>query len=755
MQEVCIMKQKSFIVFLVAAGLFLLAGCGGGGGSDPDAAKNSLHESQTCIGCHESSSWKTPGSGQPVVTEWTASKHNSTTNGASCQDCHGSGYLHPASCSRCHTVGGSASNPLLNPDAGDKCSNCHAKVNPRLGKHDGFNPLTYSDPLILSSSPPTTAYTHFSTGKRANYVATAYKQNCRKCHNPHGTAFGREQRKQWAESGHGSTTTGARTNRDFKAQGSLATAENNYGGPFCVRCHTTTGFINYVKSNFADIQALPDSDGVRNNYPANARVTYLDKSREATNCDACHDDLRGGTNSGASTESSYSGRVRKLSQVVSYYNFSSTGRSTEAGNTKTQRYKLPSSVSYANLAASNYVAPSGEKWGLRFSDFGLSNVCVACHSGREVGMMIKVVNVGNPEINSVKPGQSLPLDFTKAQAAVNPHDRAAASNLNGISGFEFYADSTKYANPPPPAGRPARHEKLGLAPDYYGDTDKKGNGPCITCHVANNSKSHLFLPVDKNDTVISTACSGCHAAQPINITTQKEGFAAALKALRFVGFHLDSYSTDAALGTSYDNLFQLTLNTVTKRTLGATYSGITVQPNAATFSTGHSTSKWSVFGRWLLSPNPAGFGNGTAFVDYIIPGSGNPLNNNATDAITAGAYTMGASFNYTLLNNDPGAFAHNPTYVKRLLYDSIDWLDNGKMDGSVVNYLTTTLDSLAASSFAANPALYSVSNTAPKSITLILNSGSGATTTFSPFTFTSDDLAKAIAFICGDTVIRP
>jgi hypothetical protein len=44
---------------------------------------------------------------------------------------------------------------------------------------------------------------------------------------------------------------------------------------------------------------------------------------------------------------------------------------------------------------------------------------------------------------------------------------------------------------------------------------------------------------------------------------------------------------------------------------------------------------------------------------------------------------MGAIFNFYMLYYDPGAFAHNRRYVKRLMFDSMDWLDNGKLDKSV------------------------------------------------------------------------
>ena len=57
---------------------------------------------------------------------------------------------------------------------------------------------------------------------------------------------------------------------------------------------------------------------------------------------------------------------------------------------------------------------------------------------------------------------------------------------------------------------------------------------------------------------------------------------------------------------------------------------------------------------------------------------------------------MGAAFNFNLLEHDPGGYVHNRMYVKRLIYDSLDWLDDGVMNYSV----GATLDAL-------DPATYS------------------------------------------------
>jgi len=38
---------------------------------------------------------------------------------------------------------------------------------------------------------------------------------------------------------------------------------------------------------------------------------------------------------------------------------------------------------------------------------------------------------------------------------------------------------------------------------------------------------------------------------------------------------------------------------------------------------------------------------------------------------------MGAAFNVNLLIHDPGGYAHNRYYVKRLLWDAMDYITNG------------------------------------------------------------------------------
>jgi hypothetical protein len=79
--------------------------------------------------------------------------------------------------------------------------------------------------------------------------------------------------------------------------------------------------------------------------------------------------------------------------------------------------------------------------------------------------------------------------------------------------------------------------------------------------------------------------------------------------------------------------------------------------------------------------------NGT---EIAPSGTFDPLNSssctykgNDDGIVGTGQSNMGAAFNYNLLAHDPGAFVHNQMYVKRLIYDSLDWLDDGVMNFSV------------------------------------------------------------------------
>ncbi|GFE60346.1 cytochrome C [Geobacter sp. AOG2] len=597
---------------LLATLLLALAGCGEK--TVTAAGTTKLAQSETCFNnnCHQNAI--SPGTGKNIAEEWKLSVHN-TSNAAGCADCHEPEPGHPDSCNRCHggTPSGtpdSTNHVSKNPDTDKKCSKCHGSTYTDGGT---FNSST-RDGVIMDVK-----FYHFSSGKRANYVATNYVGYCRKCHNPHDTTSGRDERQQWSRSGHGDTESGARTTYDFKTRGSSIVAKDNFGN-FCVRCHTTTGYITYVSSGFSDVNALPDFDGTRSNYPAasSGSTSYMDKSRELTNCNACHDDGR--PNDG----SAYSGKLRVVPTVTVYYNFSAT----------------------KNLAGIHDRA-----WDVKYSktllnhknnDYGASNICVVCHSGRELGLIAKIANANG-------------LDFTNVSyRSLFSHDGVAAVTLAGIGGFQFYSSASKYA-----IQSYFKHDLIGTA-----DSGNIGgsNGPCIGCHLK-NSLSHYFLPVtrDVNGTILdivsnAQVCSNaaCHSSTNVNsalwvagangnLQAIKNGFAAAMEALNQM-------------------LLSPGQNPANK-----------LKPTA----TGAYKTDWTL-----------------AFGNAVVPGSGDPRSglSASSDIITQAAYTFGAAFNYEMLMADSGAYAHNSLYAKRLIYDSLDWLNNGIMDNdakTALDYLVT------------------------------------------------------------------
>ncbi|MEM3978349.1 MAG: ammonia-forming cytochrome c nitrite reductase subunit c552 [Fervidicoccaceae archaeon] len=46
---------------------------------------------------------------------------------------------------------------------------------------------------------------------------------------------------------------------------------------------------------------------------------------------------------------------------------------------------------------------------------------------------------------------------------------------------------------------------------------------------------------------------------------------------------------------------------------------------------------------------------------------------------------LGAAFNLNMFLHEPGAYLHNPRYTKQVIYDTIDYLDDGQLNRSVLN----------------------------------------------------------------------
>ena len=49
----------------------------------------------------------------------------------------------------------------------------------------------------------------------------------------------------------------------------------------------------------------------------------------------------------------------------------------------------------------------------------------------------------------------------------------------------------------------------------------------------------------------------------------------------------------------------------------------------------------------------------------------------------SGKNNLGSAFNLYMLLHEPGAYVHNSRYARRLVFDSIDWLQDGSLDSQL------------------------------------------------------------------------
>ncbi|MHB8771125.1 MAG: C-type polyheme cytochrome OmcB [Syntrophales bacterium] len=326
----------------------------------------------------------------------------------------------------------------------------------------------------------------------------------------------------------------------------------------CQQCHTATGVANFLTNPAAYDYKTNDFTHLSGYRAASTGVaTTPSPQQEVLYCWGCH------SNAGT-------GALRKPGAL---------------------------SFTYTNNAKVTYPDISG------------SNICMACHTGRETGDSIK---------NDT--------DADGVRSFLNSHYLAAGGQLFGTTGYEYAG--LNYANPSYFA-----HDKIGTT----AEPGTGSNGPCAGCHMS-TPNSHQFTNVTKDagghiTAITSTVCAECHsgnyALTPEGLTEEEEEYKTAL---------------DAALAV----------------TAGKGLFFIPAHPY------------------WYK--DPAG-GSANAFTNW------------------AGMYglakwkdVMGAAFNINLLIHDPGGYAHNRYYVKRLLWDSIDFITDGTL-GNID--MAATIDGLA------------------------------------------------------------
>jgi hypothetical protein len=420
-------RNRGMTVLLSLASAIFFAACWGDSKSVTlGPAPQPVAVSETaCAQCH--SSTYSSQSRQLIYPGYLQSKHSHPDNGdvVGCQDCHGGGSNHIGNVS---AAGGF---PYPNPDNAGLCFGCHRPMFLGKftlgGKPSAVDNLHYRD-LYTATGNPYYFPSADCNDIPAMYVSRNFETGCTACHEAHNPlqGVGKEQRIEWAESGHGNDNALPWKHYNFKARTT------------CQRCHTTTGFVNFVTSGYTAPTA-PWGDNA-------------DKSREVLTCRGCHADDGFAVRTAGKVTTTYKDNNGSLTT------FPDVGRSNlclpcHGGVEGMASVKAVAKFDNASAVNSHYKAAAGTMFmTLGYTDLAVDMAAVA---GRTV----------NRDNVSSKP-------FTYRASYTMAFENAA--NTGNIS---------------------STHRKLGT-PLINGDTHRDADnnlqffpgvadsgGPCVTCHM--------------------------------------------------------------------------------------------------------------------------------------------------------------------------------------------------------------------------------------------------------------------------------
>lgn len=296
-----------------------------------------------------------------------------------------------------------------------------------------------------------------------------------------------------------------------------------------------------------------------------------------------------------------------------------------------------------------------------FPDSAASNVCIACHSGRENGDSIK---------NDT--------DADGVRSFLNSHYLTAGGLLFAEGGYEYTGEDYAFSTDD-------RHQNIGygsgtLTGDVNFDaiSNDYTSGPCVTCHFDSSDvdgldRSHTLSPFTETATeglVLNEVCVVCHTSRGIGDAAN-------------TWYGVDFEEADFVAGVVAPHK---------GRMLGAELALQTV------LATNGILTDFSEYPYFFAD---SGYGGGVAGNGILDPGEVNRLNGFTDWASVYGLdqwkNVMGAAFNLNLVAHDPGATAHNRRYARRLIYDSIDFMDDGIMNDTTNATVTAQAQPYTAS----------------------------------------------------------
>ncbi|MDD2310492.1 MAG: cytochrome C [Desulfuromonadaceae bacterium] len=273
-----------------------------------------------------------------------------------------------------------------------------------------------------------------------------------------------------------------------------------------------------------------------------------------------------------------------------------------------------------------------------FPDAGTSNVCITCHSGRDSGESI--IALADAGMNNV--------------SFKNSHYMAAAGLMYVKSGFIAFVDPNtvigtstygkSLTSDADGGALTSTHRKLGTAAmatdSHVGGQGLVTGGPCITCHM---SSKHHTLEMDAS--AFNGTCVKCHTAEGTTTLTAEN------------------------------------------------FKEVFIEEQAVPFQNALTLALSVLKAKYNISYNQAAY---PYFYDDSLAtvGAVKDWTRGGTLSAAEAKKLMGACFNINILMRDPAAYVHARTYARRLLYDSIDFLDNKIIDMSTVTTAVATFPAI-------------------------------------------------------------
>lgn len=265
-----------------------------------------------------------------------------------------------------------------------------------------------------------------------------------------------------------------------------------------------------------------------------------------------------------------------------------------------------------------------------FPDAGKSNLCIRCHSARRAG--------ANITTTATTTAHYLPAATILFGGTSNLVNITANTSTGGIP-----AIGTKYTGGAYEFLVQANYTTTGFAhKNSVGMFGSSPKGPCVGCHMGGEA-GHTWEVVSKDATGVITKlnnplCSGCHSDMSVStLNERRTAFNAAVNQLA-VSLQAKGFFFNPEDNAFYkDAAFTLPLRVGADRTAQDLAENTYYNDQATAFS---------------LSPRDL----------------------------------RGAAYNLWLFNasvGDPAAYVHNVNYSKKILFDTLDYLDNGALGGTI------------------------------------------------------------------------